>query len=101
MSTDVTAARMVMPRRRSSSMESVRVVPASTLPGAAITPASYSRRSVRLVLPASTCATIPRFRYGRVAKGQLHDRTDEGPGRGSCSHVCAFREAVGCIASVT
>jgi len=37
---DATALRIVMPRRRSSAMVSVTVVPASTLPGSAITPAS-------------------------------------------------------------
>lgn len=50
-----------MPRRRSSGSESVRVVPASTLPGRSITPAAYSSRSVRVVLPASTCARIPKL----------------------------------------
>ena len=35
-----TAARMVMPRRRSSSSESVWVVPSSTLPSASVTPAA-------------------------------------------------------------
>src|SRR5258708_15542864 len=57
-----------MPRRRSMSIESVRVVPASTLPSSLMAPASNSRRSVRLVLPASTCARIPRL---SVCKGQL------------------------------
>src|SRR5947207_11931041 len=50
-----------MPRCRSSDSESVCVVPASTLPASSMTPASYSSRSVRVVLPASTCARIPRF----------------------------------------
>lgn len=36
----VTAARIVMPRRRSRSIESVRVLPWSTLPSVSITPAS-------------------------------------------------------------
>ena len=40
---------------------SVWVVPASTLPISSMTPASYRSRSVRVVLPASTCATIPRL----------------------------------------
>src|ERR1700757_5050782 len=57
-----------MPRRRSMSIESVRVVPALTLPSSLIAPASNNRRSVRLVLPASTCARIPRL---SVCKGQL------------------------------
>src|SRR4029077_15818248 len=56
-----TADLIVMPRCRSSVSESVSVVPASTLPTASMTPASYSSRSVRVVLPASTCAKIPRF----------------------------------------
>ena len=88
---DVTAARMLMPRRRSMSSESVRVVPASTLPGASRAPASNSRRSVRLVLPASTWATMPRLRVdgGEVTR-QLHGWTEVGPGRGSCSHVCSW-----------
>ena len=54
-----TAERMVIPRRRSMSPVSVCVVPESTLPRRSITPVSNSRRSVRLVLPASTCARIP------------------------------------------
>ena len=58
---DATAALIVIPRCRSSASESVWVVPASTLPSWSMTPASYSRRSVRVVLPASTCARIPRL----------------------------------------
>src|SRR6266540_1689142 len=54
-----TAERIVMPRRRSMSPVSVWVVPASTLPSRSMTPVSKSRRSVRLVLPASTCARMP------------------------------------------
>ncbi len=57
-----TAERMVMPRSRSSSPESVCVFPASTLPSDATVPWSNSSRSVRLVLPASTWARMPRFR---------------------------------------
>jgi hypothetical protein len=49
-----------------------------------MTPASKSRRSVRLVFPASTCATTPRLRNGN---GQLHDRTVNGRQRGRRSHV--------------
>ena len=60
-SKDTTADRIVMPRWRSSTMLSVWVSPASTLPGSSSTPASKRMRSVRLVLPASTCATIPRL----------------------------------------
>ena len=37
---DATFVRTVMPRRRSMSIESVRVVPSSTLPGAEMAPAS-------------------------------------------------------------
>src|SRR5918995_6297126 len=51
---------MVMPRARSSSIVSVCVVPLSTLPTDLMTPVSKRMRSVRLVLPASTCARIPR-----------------------------------------
>src|SRR5215208_5191300 len=51
---------MVMPRARSSSNVSVCVVPLSTLPTDVMTPVSKRMRSVRLVLPASTCARIPR-----------------------------------------
>ena len=54
MANEATAERMVIPRRRSSSSESVCVVPLSTLPISAIAPASKSRRSVSVVLPAST-----------------------------------------------
>ncbi len=83
-SKEVTAARIVMPRRRSRSIESVRVVPSSTLPGASSTPASARRRSVRLVLPASTCARIPRLRKDMQ---QLHGASDGGPERCGCSHA--------------
>src|SRR3954465_8542045 len=48
-----------MPRARSSSNVSVCVVPLSTLPTDVMTPVSKRMRSVRLVLPASTCARIP------------------------------------------
>ena len=68
---DTTADLMVMPRRRSSSSESVCVLPASTLPSSAMTPAVCSRRSVRLVLPASTWATIPRLRVVRIKRHVL------------------------------
>src|SRR5881392_3632459 len=50
---------MVMPRARSNSRVSVCVVPLSTLPTDLMTPVSKRMRSVRLVLPASTCARIP------------------------------------------
>ena len=58
---DTTADLIVMPRWRSSASVSVWVLPSSTLPISPITPAAYSSRSVRLVFPASTWATIPRF----------------------------------------
>ena len=70
MANETTAARMVMPRVRSSARVSVWVLPASTLPTASMTPASKSRRSVRLVLPASTCASIPRLRH-RIPRHDL------------------------------
>src|SRR6516225_9481902 len=63
------------------SIESVRVVPASTLPGSGMTPASNSSRSVRLVLPASTCARIPRL---RVRNGQLLQESGRDWWQGSC-----------------
>src|SRR2546429_5549174 len=62
---------MVIPRCCSSGSESVCVVPASTLPIASITPARYSSRSVRVVLPASTCAKIPRFSVRRNKRHTL------------------------------
>ncbi|MGW7522390.1 heme-binding protein [Streptomyces sp. NPDC054783] len=37
-----------------------------------MTPAAYSSRSVRLVLPASTCARIPRFRVREVVRTECH-----------------------------
>src|SRR5262249_19838631 len=52
---------IVIPRRRSNGSESVWVVPASTAPSWSMTPESYSSRSVRVVLPASTCARIPKL----------------------------------------
>src|SRR3954465_3271279 len=45
-------------------MVSVWVVPLSTLPTDAMTPVSKRMRSVRLVLPASTCARIPIVTIG-------------------------------------
>lgn len=45
---------IVIPRRRSSGSESVWVMPASTAPSRSMAPESYSSRSVRVVLPAST-----------------------------------------------
>ncbi len=90
-SKDTTAARMVMPRRRSSAMVSVWVEPAFTLPGSASTPASKSRRSVRVVLPASTCARTPR-----VSVRNLHILGPEvGQGRAGCSHHLLLGSSVG------
>src|SRR6266508_3380998 len=60
-SKDTTADLMVIPRWRSKANVSVCVVPASTSPTVSMTPAAYSSRSVSVVLPASTCARIPRF----------------------------------------
>ena len=67
MGNDTTADLMVMPRCRSRARVSVWVLPWSTLPGWSMTPAAYSSRSVRVVLPASTWARIPRLgvRTGR------------------------------------
>src|SRR5712691_2386999 len=59
--TDTTADLIVMPRCCSSAGESVWVLPSSTLPTSSMTPAAYGSRSVRVVLPASTCARIPRL----------------------------------------
>src|SRR5436189_3503043 len=56
---ETTADLIVIPRARSNSNVSVCVVPLSTLPIDEMTPVSKRIRSVRLVLPASTCAKIP------------------------------------------
>src|SRR5215472_11045776 len=66
---EATADLIVMPRCRSRASESVCVVPASTLPRLSITPAAYRSRSVSVVLPASTCARIPRL---SVVRGTRH-----------------------------
>src|SRR3954454_15568494 len=58
---DTTAALIVMPRRRSRARLSVWVVPESTDPGSSMTPARCRSRSVRVVLPASTWARMPRL----------------------------------------
>ena len=58
---DTTADLIVIPRWRSRASESVCVVPSSTRPMSSMTPAACSSRSVRVVLPASTCARIPKF----------------------------------------
>ena len=59
---DATADLIVMPRWRSSANVSVWVVPSSTRPNRSMARAANSSRSVKLVLPASTCAKIPKFR---------------------------------------
>ena len=69
---ETTADLIVIPRWRSRSSESVCVVPSSTLPGSSMTPAAWRSRSVRLVLPASTCATIPRLRLRGADSTVLH-----------------------------
>src|ERR687894_737289 len=58
---ETTTDLIVIPRCRSNVKVSVWVLPSSTLPISSMTPAAKSSRSVRVVLPASTCATIPRF----------------------------------------
>src|SRR5689334_9242601 len=81
-----------MPRRRSMSIESVRVVPASTLPSSLMAPASNRRRSVRLVLPASTCARIPRL---SVCTGRLLQESGrDGQRCGRCSHLGYLLEKI-------
>ena len=71
MANDTTADLIVMPRRCSSSSESVWVVPSSTLPISSMTPAAYSSRSVSVVLPASTCAKIPKLSVVRSKRHTL------------------------------
>ena len=85
MTNDTTADLIVMPRCRSSARESVCVLPSSTLPTSSMTPAAYSSRSVSVVLPASTCAKIPKLsvrrskrhtlRIGREALLDGHERS--------------------------
>src|SRR5215813_14735912 len=90
-SNDTTADLIVIPRWRSRSSVSVWVVPASTSPTVSMTPAAYSSRSVSVVLPASTCARIPKF---SVLRGNRHTprrdqdfRFDGGEGR---SHLVSL-----------
>ena len=97
---EATADWMVMPRARSNSSVSVWVVPASTLPMRRMTPVSKRRRSVRLVLPASTCARMPRLRNDMpqclpeeasiVRDGRVHQ------GQGVYIPVPRTRHAPGC-----
>ena len=94
---EATADRIVMPRSRSSSSESVWVVPASTLPTRSIAPVVKRSRSVRVVLPASTWARIPRLsvRMGPHAfQGGGHLLAGHG-----CSHVAPFICLRGCAPS--
>src|SRR6185437_4483746 len=83
----------------SSASESVCVLPSSTLPISSMTPAVNSSRSVRLVLPASTCARIPKLsvrtkrhvlRIGGNCPRERHER---------CTHgtLPADRLLVGCL----
>ena len=53
------AARTEMPRRRSTSSQSVWAVPSSTLPALRMAPARYKSCSVRVVFPASAWASRP------------------------------------------
>lgn len=56
------AAKMVMPRSRSCGSKSVTVVPSWTSPRRCVVPVANRIRSVRVVLPASTWARMPRLR---------------------------------------
>ncbi len=92
---EATADRIVMPRSRSRSSESVWVVPASTLPARSMAPAVNSRRSVRVVLPASTCARMPRLsvRMGPHAfRGGDHLLAGHG-----CSHLAPFLHYIAAV----
>jgi hypothetical protein len=66
---EATADLIVMPRWRSRARVSVWVLPSSTLPTSSITPAAYSSRSVRLVLPASTCARMESLHHRAMTDG--------------------------------
>src|SRR5215212_9743460 len=87
-----------MPRARSSSMVSVWVVPLSTLPTVLMTPVSKRMRSVRLVLPASTCARIPiltiAMRHTLVEDSSGHCVLQRLP-HGTLLLRCAHCEVVG------
>src|SRR5205823_7739889 len=88
---DTTVDLIVMPRCCSSANESVWVVPLSTLPIASITPAAYSSRSVRVVLPASTCAKIPKLSVLRSKRHTLrigHKGLLDGHER--CAHLASL-----------
>ncbi len=57
--TDVVEALTVIPLRFSISIESVIVLPSSTLPHSSVAPLKKSKFSVMEVFPASICARIP------------------------------------------
>ncbi len=84
-----TAARMVMPRRRSSVRVSVWVVPESTDPGRSMTPARCRSRSVSVVLPASTCARMPRLSERAGTRDPLEVVGAELGGHTRSSHLLA------------
>ena len=63
-SSEMEAARTEMPRRRSTSSQSVWVVPSSTLPAWRMLPLRSSSCSVTVVFPASAWAKMPKFRIG-------------------------------------
>src|SRR4029077_18713017 len=81
---ETTADLIVMPRCRSSARVSVWVLPSSTLPIWSMTPAAKRSRSVRVVLPASTCARIPKFSV-YTKRHVLYRGTSDGHER--CSHA--------------
>ena len=91
---ETTADLIVIPRSRSSSSESVCVFPSSTRPGSSTIPAAWSSRSVRLVLPASTWATMPRFSVCTARHVLCFDRGGDGHER--LAHVLLLaRSCVG------
>src|SRR5918998_2131952 len=84
---ETTADFIVMPRLCSSAKESVWVLPSSTLPISSMTPAAWRSRSVSVVLPASTCAKIPRFKV-RIERHVLQIGEDYLPDRhGRWTHL--------------
>ena len=68
-SNDSADARTEIPRRLSTSSASERLVPLSTFPGERMAPLRNSIFSVTVVLPASTCARIPRLRILEESSG--------------------------------
>src|SRR5512145_1197316 len=62
----VTADVMVMPRSRSSSIQSMTASPSWTSPILCVLPAAKSSRSVSVVFPASMWAMIPMLRMARI-----------------------------------